>query len=131
MISPPAGTVPVFVYGTLKRGGTNHAFIADQVFLGESRTQPGYRLYVVADYPGMVKDQSDQRGVSGEVWAVDPSTLGKLDDLEGVAEKLYRRDSVRFSAPFAELGVQTYLYLRNIRGRRLLVDGNWPVRTQV
>ena len=29
----------VFVYGTLKRGGSNHAFLQGQQFLGEGRTQ--------------------------------------------------------------------------------------------
>ena len=129
MMTPSTETIPVFVYGTLKRGGSNHSFMEGQVFLGETRTVPGYRLYEVADYPGMVHEKADQRGVLGEVWAVDVHTLAQLDELEGIDEKLYRRETVALLAPFAEQTVQTYIYLRNIRGRRPLVDGNWPVRT--
>ncbi len=125
---PAPDSTLVFVYGTLKRGGSNHAFLADQTYLGDARTPPGYRLYLVADYPGMVVDRSDQRGVAGEVWQVDAPTLARLDELEGVPERLYRRDLIQLLAPFADQPVQTYLYLRNIRGRRPFVDGNWPVR---
>jgi len=34
----------IFVYGTLKRGGRNHHFMAGQQFVGEARTAPGYTL---------------------------------------------------------------------------------------
>ena len=118
----------VFVYGTLKRGATNHAVLADQRFLGETRTPPGYRLYVVADYPGLVREPSDRRGVAGEVWAVSPDALHRLDEFEGVPQRLYRRDSIALPAPFENKEVFAYYYLRNTRGRRLLVDGIWPVR---
>jgi gamma-glutamylcyclotransferase (GGCT)/AIG2-like uncharacterized protein YtfP len=31
-------TTPLFVYGTLKRGGSNHHQLASQTFLGPART---------------------------------------------------------------------------------------------
>ncbi len=128
-MSPPAPTRHrVFVYGTLKVGGTNHHFLHGQTLLGSARTPPGYRLYLVADYPGMVRDPSDTRGVTGEVWEVDDATLAQLDILEGLEEGLYRRDAIDLPPPFESAPVLTYLYLRNIRGRRAFVDGTWPVR---
>lgn len=125
-MSAPEPSTTLFIYGTLKRGGSNHAVIANQHFIGEARTPPGFRLFVVADYPGMVRDPTDQRGVAGEIWAVDPAKLAELDAFEGVPEKLYRRDPIALFPPHQELSVQTYIYLRNIRGRRPIVDGNWP-----
>ena len=74
----------VFVYGTLKRGGSNHHCLAGQQFLGAGRTPPGFTLYALADYPGMVREPKDDAGVTGEVWAVDPACLETLDRLEGV-----------------------------------------------
>ncbi|WP_221030352.1 gamma-glutamylcyclotransferase family protein [Actomonas aquatica] len=118
----------VFVYGTLKQGGSNHAFLEGQTYLGDARTVPGYKLYLVADYPGMVRDPSDQRGVTGELWEVDTPTLAELDRLEGIDEKLYRRDPIPLLPPHDTTPVETYIYLRNIRGRRPFVDGHWPVR---
>ena len=41
----------VFVYGTLKRGGSNHSFLAGQRYLGPARTPPGFTLHSLGDYP--------------------------------------------------------------------------------
>ncbi|MCC5024283.1 MAG: gamma-glutamylcyclotransferase [Candidatus Synoicihabitans palmerolidicus] len=120
----------VFVYGTLKRGGSNHAFLESQEFVGDARTPPGFRLFEIADYPGLVKDPSDRRGVYGEVWSVDAHCLADLAALEGIEEKLYRRAPLPLLPPFDQSPVEGYFYLRNIRGRRPLIDGNWPVRIE-
>ncbi|MDB6092963.1 MAG: hypothetical protein JWM32_525 [Verrucomicrobia bacterium] len=110
----------VFVYGTLKRGGSNHNFLAPQAFVGVTRTRPGFRLYELDGYPGMVADPIDTEGVAGEVWSVDPAGLAKLDWLEGVSEGLYRREPIPLLAPFAGQSVEAYLYARDISGRPAL-----------
>jgi len=107
----------VFVYGTLKRGGLNHHFLAGQKFLGEARTAPGYRLYSLGDYPGMVRSADPTHEVAGEVWAVDAAGLAALDELEGVKEGLYERVPVPLAPPFAGQPVESYLYLRSLEGR--------------
>ena len=116
----------LFIYGTLKRGAANHSVIAGQKFLGEARSVPGHRLYVVADYPGLVRDPTDTRGVTGELWSVTPTALAGLDAFEGLPEKLYRRDHIALSAPQETTEVETYFYLRNTRGRRPIISGVWP-----
>jgi len=108
---------PIFVYGTLKRGGSNHSSLLGQHFLGLARTVPGYRLFEVGGFPGMVAWPGDRQGVTGEVWSVSSSCLDELDNLEGIAEGLYQRVPVPLHPPFASMGVQTYLYLRSIAGR--------------
>ena len=107
----------VFVYGTLKRGGRNHSFLAGRQFLGEARTPPGFTLYSLGEYPGMVRQDDDHTGVTGEVWAVDTACLQQLDELEGVAEGLYERVSLTLAPPFADEPVETYLYLRSLAGK--------------
>ncbi|MBW7894517.1 MAG: gamma-glutamylcyclotransferase [Opitutaceae bacterium] len=119
----------VFVYGTLKRGGSNHAHLLGQHFLGPARTQPGYTLYQPADYPGMVPETADRNGVTGELWQVDDQCLRALDRLEGLAEALYARVSVRLAAPHDQLTVDSYLYLRPLVGCPH-VGSNWPVSGQ-
>ncbi len=108
----------VFVYGTLKRGGSNFHFMAGQQFLGEARTPPGFRLYELDGYPGMVVKPEDRDGVTGEVWSVDAAGLAQLDLLEGLAEGLYRRESIKLLPPFSDQSVETYLYARSLEGRR-------------
>ena len=122
--------VLVFIYGTLKRGATNHRLLASQEFVGTARTVAGFRLYVVADYPGLVKDPTDQRGVAGELWSVDAPTLAQLDEFEGLPQKLYRRDTVPLAPPMDQVNPETYFYMRTIRGRRPLIDGQWPVQRE-
>ncbi len=114
----------IFVYGTLKRGGSNHRFLAGQKFAGAARTAPGFRLYDLGGYPGMVARANDREGVAGEVWSVDAPTLVRLDQLEGLAEGLYRRDVVPLLAPFAGRDVEGYLYARDVTGRPDL-GGEW------
>jgi len=111
---------PVFVYGTLKRGLSNHSFLAGQAFLGEASTCPGYALYDAGGYPGMVADAGARAGISGEVWSVDAACLGRLDALEGTAEGLYRREAVPLAAPFADRVVEAYLFLGGVEGRARL-----------
>ena len=114
----------IFVYGTLKRGCRNHAYLAGQAFAGEACTPPGFRLYDLGDYPGMVLRPDDRQGVTGEVWSVDAVCLARLDHLEGTAEGLYVRQALPLLPPFADRGVESYLYLRSVDGRPV-VGSTW------
>lgn len=108
----------IFVYGTLKRGGSNHHYLAGQKFLGEARTAPGFRLYDLGGYPGMIPRPEDREGVTGEIWSVDADALRHLDGLEGLEEGLYRREVISLLPPFAKQRIETYLYAQNAMGRR-------------
>ncbi len=134
---PPAapsrsGRHLLFVYGTLKRGGANHGWMAGQTYLGEAITGPGMTLYSLGDYPGLVAEPSDREGVRGELWAVDDAALARLDEFEGVAEGLYAREPARLAdyprgmtrveASRAEL----YRYLRKV-DRRARIGSTWRV----
>jgi len=106
----------VFVYGTLKRGGSNHTYLAGQEFVAQARTLPRYRLYRIEDYPGMVPAADATAGITGEVWSVDDDCLAELDRLEGTEQGMYRREQVQLDGAFPEANVQTYVYLRDISG---------------
>jgi len=105
----------VFIYGTLKHGGRYHHLIADQNFVAEARTAPGFTLYQPSDYPAMVREESGREGVSGEIWEVSSACLEQLDQLEGIAEKLYERVSIPLAPPHAGRAVEAYLYLRSLK----------------
>ena len=115
----------VFVYGTLKRGCSNHRVLAGQQFIGEARTAPGYRLYHLGEYPGMIAAPDDTLGVAGEVLSVDPASLARLDVFEGIDEGLYRREPIKLLAPFADQPVDTYLYAHSVANRPFIPDGLW------
>jgi gamma-glutamylaminecyclotransferase len=117
----------VFVYGTLKRGGSNHAYMAGQMFCGEARTAAGFCLIHLGNYPGLIASPEDREGVMGEVWLVDGDCLTRLDELEGVNEGLYRREHVPLQAPFESVEVDTYIYAGSSLGRTVVAGGNWKV----
>lgn len=125
---PPGPASPgtlVFVYGTLKRGGANHHRLADQTFVAATRTTPGWTLYALEGYPGMVAAPGDADGVTGELWRVDDTTLAALDEFEGVPEGLYRRERVPLAGPPANAMPEAYVYARSVAGRRRL-GSTWP-----
>lgn len=107
----------VFVYGTLKRGGENHAWIEQQQFVAEARTLPLYRLYDLGGYPGMVRS-ADGVSIQGEVWSVDEVGLTRLDVLEDVEGGEYERVAMQLEGEFATQPVEGYVYLRSVEGRR-------------
>jgi gamma-glutamylaminecyclotransferase len=116
----------IFVYGTLKRGGSNHLFLSGQKFVGEARTAPGFTLYSLGDYPGLVRAPGDTEGVAGELWSVDGPCLAELDRLEGLDEGLYERADVLLAPNCFAGSAQTYLYLRPHHGLPP-VGSTWPV----
>ena len=119
MPAPRRATTPMphlFVYGTLKRRGSNHGQLAGQKFLGEAHTTPGYTLYALGDYPGLVVEADDRHGVKGELWAVDEDALARLDEFEGVPEGLYRRETVPLIPPHARIDAEAFIYARSIDG---------------
>ena len=83
---------------------------------------PGYRLYELTGYPGMVVDDSDTVGVPGELWKIDANCLALLNRFEGTEVGLYRLASLRLRSPYDETAVLTYLYLHGISGRNAVAE---------
>src|SRR5262249_39279916 len=54
----------LFLYGSLKRGHSNHRLIADQQYLGDAVTEPRYRIIELGQYGGLICDDAD--GLAGE-----------------------------------------------------------------
>jgi len=106
----------VFVYGTLKRGLSNHRYLAGQQFVGEARTAPIYRMVDCGGYPGMFAVQSEGRSIQGEVWEVDETGRAGLDVLEDVDAGMYALEPVQLLPPFDIGLVRTYFYRWPVEG---------------
>lgn len=76
--------VRLFVYGTLKRGGTFHAELHGAPFLGQAETATGHALTRLGEYLALVEDPSGGV-VNGELFEVPADLLPALDDFEGEA----------------------------------------------
>lgn len=70
----------VFVYGTLRRGGSNHFRMAGAEFVAAATVRG--RLYQIDWYPGLVLDDTAD-DVTGEIYLVSGILLESLDDFEG------------------------------------------------
>jgi len=84
----------VFVYGTLKRGYSNHSYnLGSSTFLGKAKTSDNWVMIGEGHSFPYVTHKDDAYGgnVKGEVYEVNKQTLDKLDRLEGVAYNHYKK----------------------------------------
>jgi gamma-glutamylaminecyclotransferase len=100
----------LFFYGSLKRGYSNHHRVAGQEYLGEVRTEPGYRIIELGEYGGLIRDDRCPVAVTGELWAVDARCLAELDAFE-TGEGLWAR---RLVAITGRSGVQSYCWTGDV-----------------
>jgi gamma-glutamylcyclotransferase (GGCT)/AIG2-like uncharacterized protein YtfP len=72
----------VFVYGTLRRGGSNAFRMDGAEFVGLGRVEG--KLHVISWYPGFVPGEG-LGWVVGEVFRVGPEQMRELDEFEGLS----------------------------------------------
>ncbi|XP_018434565.1 putative gamma-glutamylcyclotransferase At3g02910 [Raphanus sativus] len=95
-------TTLVFSYGTLKRGFSNHVLMQDLIrsgdasFKGVYQTLDKYPL-VCGPYrvPFLLNKPGSGQRVTGELYAVSPRGLSRLDELEGTSRGHYVRQPIR------------------------------------
>lgn len=113
----------VAVYGTLKRGYSNHRLLVRARFLGTDHLR-SIVLFDLGPYPGARKGPS--QGVLVEVYEVGNAGLARLDALEGYNAEmpesgLYTRQRLATRYGWAWV----YLYNRSVRGCRRISHGSW------
>lgn len=111
----------IFVYGTLRPGGSNHHRLAGAIPLGAGSVLG--KLYRVDWYPGvLLGDAGDE--VHGEVFAVDVATLAALDAFEG-AEYRRVRTLVRRNDGAPPIEAWIWEYLIHVAGLEEIRGGDW------
>jgi len=81
----------VFVYGTLKRGYSNHALLQGCGYLGVAQTVDKFAMYE-RGIP-YVSKQENKTQIIGELYLVDELCLNNLDMLEGHPD-WYKRELI-------------------------------------
>ena len=84
----------VAVYGTLKKGKSNHDALSTAKFIGGCYVTGKYRMFDLGAYPCVTKGGKDKSRVYAEVYEVDSETLSVLDCIEGHPD-YYTRTKVR------------------------------------
>jgi gamma-glutamylcyclotransferase (GGCT)/AIG2-like uncharacterized protein YtfP len=113
----------LFVYGTLKRGGSRHSLLKGCPFLGRALAK-GFALYDLGAYPGMVPGDGVVRG---EVYEIPEGLLRELDWVEATPF-LFRRELIEVVLEdHTPLRAHTYLYNREVEGAALVPSSEWEV----
>ncbi|WP_232321886.1 gamma-glutamylcyclotransferase [Photobacterium jeanii] len=110
----------VFVYGTLRRGESNHALLQHAKCLGEAVVSSGYVLHDLGPYPGVIVDKHSQAPLHGEVYQVDSETFAALDRLEEYPTG-YDRELV--VTPYGAAWL--YVYLHSVTHAPVISNGDW------
>jgi len=120
-------TIPVFAYGTLKRGHGNHRQLEDATFLGEAVTAANYALHV--DGLPMVDRSNPVSRIHGELFLVDDATFADLDRLEG-HPRFYRRFLTRVSLVDGTIKA-AWMYFGNYPSGPIISSGRYenPARS--
>jgi gamma-glutamylcyclotransferase (GGCT)/AIG2-like uncharacterized protein YtfP len=75
--------ITIFVYGTLRRGGSNHHRMARAQWMAPAALCG--RMYRIDWYPGVILDPLAGK-ILGELYSVDDELLASLDFFEGLIE---------------------------------------------
>lgn len=111
----------VFVYGTLRSGGSNHFRMQDAIPLGPAIARG--HLYRVDWYPALLLDP-DGDIVHGEIYQISSGTLSALDEFEGAA---YRRVQISVTHTAGENPIDAWVweYLETVDESRRIPNGDW------
>ena len=110
----------VFVYGTLLSGEPNSGLLDPDDFVGESLTEPSFKLVSLGAFPALVVGGST--AVQGELYEVGPWTLKALDRLEGHPH-FYCRRTFRLAGGSSALAY--LLDAKRTKGRPVITSGDW------
>lgn len=112
----------LFVYGTLRRGETNHYLLGNATLLGVHRTNPRYTMLDLGWYPAVI--DNGQTAIVGEVYSLSKAQLPGLDMLEDYPNT-YTRQLITSAYGSAWM----YLYRHAVAaGTPVIPSGDWRRR---
>ena len=120
---------PVFVYGTLRRGGSNSFRMDGAEFVSAGKVMG--RLYAISWYPGLVLERGSEETVDGDLFRVGPDQLAALDEFEGISANEiegaeYRRVKTEVTTGNGEVIVAwAYEWIGPFDDANRIVSGDW------
>lgn len=124
---PDAGGELIFVYGTLRRGGSN-AFRMDGAEFVSSGKVAG-KLYAISWYPGLVLQGAGT--VDGDLFRVGCDQLVALDEFEGISAKQiegaeYRRVMAEVATTASQIVTAwAYEWIGPVDESKRITSGDW------
>jgi len=117
----------VFVYGTLRRGGSNSFRMDGAEFVSAGKVAG--RLYSISWYPGLVLDRGPE-SVEGDVYRVGASQLAALDEFEGISANEiegaeYRRVRTEVTTGDGVVVAWSYEWKGPVEESKRIQSGDW------
>ncbi|WP_377891095.1 gamma-glutamylcyclotransferase [Alkalihalobacillus sp. R86527] len=117
----------VFVYGTLRKGESNHHVIEGATLLEEYSWTSGELYDTGAGYPAMF--ESSESVVYGEIYKVNDTILSRIDVLEGFqvgrTANLYERVIQTVQSKGNQYDAITYIMKTRPSSFQRIDSGNW------
>jgi gamma-glutamylcyclotransferase (GGCT)/AIG2-like uncharacterized protein YtfP len=111
----------VFVYGTLRKQGSNAWRMKGATYLSEARTKG--RLYRVDWYPAANFDDSGESFIIGELYRLSEAHLQELDAFEGSE---YRRIKITVITSNQETQIAwAWQYQESFENLAPMLSGDW------
>jgi gamma-glutamylcyclotransferase (GGCT)/AIG2-like uncharacterized protein YtfP len=126
---PEAPERHVFVYGTLRRGGSNDINRLEPAprYVGMGEVQGS--LYHIDWYPGLTLGGEEAVTVVGEVYAIAPqleATLDRIECITGDADSEYFKREVAIAVDGRPIRCLVYeINPTAVRGRQRIGHGDW------
>ncbi len=111
--------IKVFVYGSLKKGYSNHQLLVNSKFISNAETLPNYSLISLGSFPGVIIGGGTM--IQGEMYEVTQEEFSRLDRLEG-HPSFYKREIIETSKGNA------WIYLlpeKEYSGYDIIKSGEW------
>lgn len=117
-------TILVFVYGSLKKGFSNHSCLNGAQFYKDAKIKDAI-MYNLGPFPGIVDGEGEVRG---ELYTANEAVMARLDRLEG-HPRFYCRKKVPIMGEDC-LAWAYFLSDRTIEGlsdnhKKVVPDGDW------
>lgn len=116
----------VFVYGTLRRGGSNHHRLDGAEFVAMATVRG--RLYRIDWYPGLIADENAGE-VIGEIHQMPASMLAALDDYEGPEYRRVEMNVRQAHDDAPPCRAWAWLWNGPVDESRRIAGGDWLVVT--
>lgn len=120
----------IAVYGSLRKGLSNHGIIQEALYIGEFTSEPVFKMYDLGAYPAIT--HGGNSSIEFEVYAVNEQELEKVNSLEGFHEdrddNYYSRAIIKspFGKAYYFFFSETGKLSHNLDDGGLLVEsGNW------
>ena len=126
----------IAVYGTLRKGQSNHHVLGDSLFIKTTRLK-GFLMYGVDSFPAVIRG-TEKDEITVEIYRVnDPEILKELDLLEGFdrtnpqsQNSLYTIQEITIKEVEEPIEIYTFDHHPEIVHQigPLLKSGDWPKR---